>query len=101
MKRVFDLVVAAAAVALLAPLLLAIGIAVRLGLGSPVWFVQERPGRHGVPFRMIKFRTMRDALDADGPAAAGRGAPDAAWASSCGPPAWTSCRSSGTCCAAT
>ena len=66
MKRVFDLVVAAAAVALLAPLMLAIGIAVRLGLGSPVWFVQERPGRHGVPFRMIKFRTMRDALDADG-----------------------------------
>jgi sugar transferase EpsL len=66
MKRVFDLVVAAAAVALLAPLMLAIGIAVRLGLGKPVWFVQERPGRHGVPFRMIKFRTMRDALDADG-----------------------------------
>jgi sugar transferase EpsL len=66
MKRVFDLVVAAAAVVLLAPLLLAIGIAVRLGLGKPVWFVQERPGRHGVPFRMIKFRTMRDALDADG-----------------------------------
>jgi lipopolysaccharide/colanic/teichoic acid biosynthesis glycosyltransferase len=66
MKRVFDLVVAAVAVALLAPLMLAIGIAVRLGLGKPVWFVQERPGRHGVPFRMIKFRTMRDALDADG-----------------------------------
>ena len=66
MKRVFDLVVAAAAVALLAPLLLAIGIAVRLGLGSPVWFVQVRPGRHGVPFRMIKFRTMRDALDGTG-----------------------------------
>ena len=66
MKRVFDLVVAAVAVALLAPLMLAIGIAVRLGLGKPVWFVQERPGRHGVPFLMIKFRTMRDALDADG-----------------------------------
>ena len=66
MKRVFDLLVEAAAVALLAPLMLAIGIAVRLGLGRPVWFVQERPGRHGVPFRMIKFRTMRDALDAEG-----------------------------------
>jgi sugar transferase EpsL len=66
MKRVFDLVVAAAAVVLLAPLMLAIGIAVRLGLGKPVWFVQERPGRHGAPFLMIKFRTMRDALDADG-----------------------------------
>ena len=101
MKRVFDLVVAAAAVALLAPLMLAIGIAVRLGLGSPVWFVQERPGRHGVPFRMIKFRTMRDALDADG-----RPLPDGERLTGPGhvpaaPPAWTSCRSSGTCCAAT
>jgi lipopolysaccharide/colanic/teichoic acid biosynthesis glycosyltransferase len=66
MKRVFDLVVAAAAVALLAPLVLAIAVAVRVGLGKPVFFVQERPGHHGVPFRMIKFRTMRDAVDADG-----------------------------------
>jgi lipopolysaccharide/colanic/teichoic acid biosynthesis glycosyltransferase len=66
MKRVFDLMVAAAAVALLAPLVLAIAVAVRVGLGKPVFFVQERPGHHGVPFRMIKFRTMRDAVDADG-----------------------------------
>lgn len=66
MKRVFDLLVAAAAVALLAPLILAIAVAVRLCLGKPVFFVQERPGRHGVPFRMIKFRTMRDVVDADG-----------------------------------
>jgi lipopolysaccharide/colanic/teichoic acid biosynthesis glycosyltransferase len=66
MKRVFDLSVAAAAVVLLAPLVLAVAVAVRLCLGKPVWFVQERPGRHGVPFRMIKFRTMRDALDANG-----------------------------------
>jgi lipopolysaccharide/colanic/teichoic acid biosynthesis glycosyltransferase len=66
MKRVFDLVVAAAAVVLLAPLVLAIAVAVRLSLGKPVFFVQERPGHHGVPFRMIKFRTMCDAVDADG-----------------------------------
>jgi sugar transferase EpsL len=66
MKRVFDLVVAAAAVALLAPLLLAIVVAVRLCLGKPVFFVQERPGLHGVPFRIVKFRTMRDAVDAQG-----------------------------------
>jgi len=71
MKRVFDLVVATVALALLAPLMLAVAVAVRLGLGTPVWFVQERPGRHGVPFRMVKFRTMRDALDA-----AGRPLPD-------------------------
>jgi lipopolysaccharide/colanic/teichoic acid biosynthesis glycosyltransferase len=71
MKRVFDLVVATVALALVAPLMLAVAVAVRLGLGTPVWFVQERPGRHGVPFRMVKFRTMRDALDA-----AGRPLPD-------------------------
>jgi sugar transferase EpsL len=71
MKRVFDLVVAAAAVALLAPLLLAIAVAVRLCLGKPVFFMQERPGLHGVPFRIVKFRTMRDAVDA-----AGRPLPD-------------------------
>ena len=66
MKRVFDLLVAAAAVALLAPLMLAIAVAVRVCLGRPVLFAQERPGLHGVPFRMVKFRTMRDALDAEG-----------------------------------
>jgi lipopolysaccharide/colanic/teichoic acid biosynthesis glycosyltransferase len=63
---VFDLLVAAAAVALLAPLMLAIAVAVRVCLGRPVLFAQERPGLHGVPFRMVKFRTMRDALDAEG-----------------------------------
>jgi sugar transferase EpsL len=66
MKRVFDLSVAAAAVVLLAPLMLGIALAVRLCLGRPVLFVQERPGRGGVPFRMIKFRTMRDEVDAEG-----------------------------------
>jgi lipopolysaccharide/colanic/teichoic acid biosynthesis glycosyltransferase len=66
MKRVFDLVVAAAAVVLLAPLMLGIALAVRLCLGRPVLFVQERPGHGGAPFRMVKFRTMRDALDAQG-----------------------------------
>jgi lipopolysaccharide/colanic/teichoic acid biosynthesis glycosyltransferase len=66
MKRVFDLLVAAAAVVLLAPLMLAIVVALRLCLGKPVLFVQERPGLHGVPFRIVKFRTMRDAVDAEG-----------------------------------
>ena len=72
MKRVFDLVVAAAAVALLAPLMLAVGIAVRLGLGKPVWFVQERPGRHGgpVPHDQVPHHARR--ADAERPPAAGR-----------------------------
>jgi lipopolysaccharide/colanic/teichoic acid biosynthesis glycosyltransferase len=71
MKRVVDVSVAAAALTLLAPVVLTIALAVRLGLGTPIFFVQERPGLHGVPFRMIKFRTMRDAVDA-----AGRSLPD-------------------------
>jgi lipopolysaccharide/colanic/teichoic acid biosynthesis glycosyltransferase len=66
MKRAFDVLVAAAALTLLAPLLLAIAGAVRLCLGKPVLFAQLRPGLHGAPFRMIKFRTMRDAVDAKG-----------------------------------
>jgi sugar transferase EpsL len=41
-------------------------LAVRLALGKPVFFIQERPGLHGVPFRLIKFRTMREARDANG-----------------------------------
>jgi lipopolysaccharide/colanic/teichoic acid biosynthesis glycosyltransferase len=66
MKRPFDVAVAATALLACAPLLLAVALAVRLVLGRPVLFVQERPGRHGVPFRLIKFRTMRDGFDAEG-----------------------------------
>ena len=65
-KRALDVAVTAAALLACAPLILAIALAVRLTLGRPVLFVQERPGRHGVPFRLIKFRTMRHAVDADG-----------------------------------
>lgn len=39
---------------------------IRREMGAPVLFSQTRPGRHGKPFKMIKFRTMRDAIDADG-----------------------------------
>jgi lipopolysaccharide/colanic/teichoic acid biosynthesis glycosyltransferase len=49
-----------------APLLLLLFLLVRLRLGSPVLFVQVRPGLHGTPFRIYKFRTMRDATDASG-----------------------------------
>ena len=66
MKRAFDVLVAAAALAVLALPMLAIALVVRVNLGKPVIFVQPRPGRHGVPFRLIKFRTMRNAYDASG-----------------------------------
>jgi len=65
-KRLLDVIVAAAALLLLSPLMALIGILVRFDLGSPILFRQLRPGRDAKAFRMIKFRTMRDAQDAAG-----------------------------------
>ena len=58
-KRAFDLLVAALALLLLAPLLLGVALWVRLDSPGPVFFRQQRVGRHGVPFMIHKFRTMR------------------------------------------
>ncbi|MBX3575927.1 MAG: sugar transferase [Rhizobiaceae bacterium] len=66
MKRLFDIAVSAFALLLLAPVLAIVALLVRARLGSPVFFTQQRPGLRGRPFRMIKFRTMRDAVGADG-----------------------------------
>lgn len=67
-KRATDVVFAGAAITLLSPLVLIVAALVRIRLGSPVFFVQTRPGLHGVPFCMIKFRTMTDGRDgADDP----------------------------------
>ena len=65
-KRLFDLVVAAIALLVLAPALVAVAVVVAVSVGRPVFFTQVRPGRGGTPFRMLKFRTMRDARLADG-----------------------------------
>ena len=66
MKRCFDALAAALALAVLAlPLLVLAGL-VRCKLGSPVLFRQARPGRGGLPFELIKFRTMTDARDVAG-----------------------------------
>jgi lipopolysaccharide/colanic/teichoic acid biosynthesis glycosyltransferase len=54
------------ALVMISPVLLVIATVVRLGLGRPVLFRQMRSGLGGVPFQMIKFRTMRDLYDADG-----------------------------------
>lgn len=62
-KRLTDLLAAAMILALATPLLAVIWLLVRWRLGSPVFFKQLRPGLHGMPFQMIKFRTMRDACD--------------------------------------
>jgi lipopolysaccharide/colanic/teichoic acid biosynthesis glycosyltransferase len=66
LKRLFDMVAVMLALLLLAPVLALIAWQVRRKMGTPVLFRQSRPGRHGVPFEMIKFRTMRDAQDASG-----------------------------------
>ncbi len=58
-KRLFDLLVASLALLLLAPLLLAVALLIRLDSPGPVFFRQQRVGRHGVPFSIHKFRTMR------------------------------------------
>ena len=66
MKHFTDFTAAFLALLLLSPLLLILMVLVRLKLGSPIFFTQVRPGLHGKPFKMIKFRTMTDACDADG-----------------------------------
>lgn len=66
MKRCFDVLVAGVALLILALPLLALALLVRIKLGKPVLFAQIRPGMHGKPFRMVKFRTMTDARGADG-----------------------------------
>lgn len=64
MKRVFDFLAAMFALLALALPLLALGVVVRMRLGSPVLFKQTRPGLGGRPFEMLKFRTMTDERDA-------------------------------------
>jgi len=66
MKRFFDIIVALVAILLLLPIGIAIGLAVRVKLGSPILFQQIRPGLQSKPFKMIKFRTMKDAVDTNG-----------------------------------
>ena len=65
-KRLFDIFFALGWLVLFAPLMLVVAGLVRLKLGSPVLFIQERPGLRGRPFRMVKFRTMTDERGPDG-----------------------------------
>lgn len=65
-KRIFDLALVVPALIVLAPIFVILAVLVRLKLGSPILFCQERPGRYGKPFTMFKLRTMTDARDAQG-----------------------------------
>ena len=64
MKRAFDLLVSLSLLVVLSPIVAAVALVVRLALGRPVLFRQQRPGLRGTPFTLYKFRTMRQATDA-------------------------------------
>lgn len=66
LKRAFDIVASASALVVLSPVLAITAHKVKKELGSPVLFRQVRPGLHGKPFEMVKFRTMKDATDKEG-----------------------------------
>lgn len=66
MKRLLDTVLALLGLIFLAPAIALVAVCVRCKLGSPVIFSQVRPGLHGKPFKMVKFRTMLDAFDTAG-----------------------------------
>lgn len=66
LKRLLDIVIASIALVILSPLYIFVAYKVKKNLGSPVLFRQVRPGLNGIPFEMIKFRTMKDAVDIQG-----------------------------------
>lgn len=66
LKRAFDIAASASALVVLSPVLAITAYKVKKELGSPVLFRQTRPGLHGKPFEMVKFRTMKDATDKAG-----------------------------------
>ena len=66
MKRLVDIIIATFALIILSPIFLLVCYKVRKHLGAPIFFLQERPGKNGKLFKMIKFRSMKDAVDKDG-----------------------------------
>ncbi len=66
LKRAVDVLVSLTLMVLLAPVMAVVAVMVRVFIGQPVIFRQERPGLHGRPFTLVKFRTMSDAVDPDG-----------------------------------
>ena len=66
MKRLFDFCASLFGLVLLSPIIALVAWKIRKNLGSPVLFRQTRPGLNGKPFEMVKFRTMKDAVDAQG-----------------------------------
>jgi lipopolysaccharide/colanic/teichoic acid biosynthesis glycosyltransferase len=65
-KRLIDILASAAGLLVLSPLLTLIAVIIYIRMGSPILFRQQRPGLHGKPFTLLKFRTMTDDRDQDG-----------------------------------
>ena len=63
-KRAFDLVLVVPALIVLAPVMAILAVLIRIAMGSPVIYTQERAGKDGKPFRLYKFRSMTNARDA-------------------------------------
>ncbi len=66
MKRIFDVIVSFSVLLAFSPILLIVALLVRTKLGSPIFFTQIRPGLHGKPFKMVKFRTLTEQKDQSG-----------------------------------
>ncbi|WP_291329301.1 sugar transferase [Desulfovibrio sp. UCD-KL4C] len=66
LKRTFDLVVAIPAFIIFLPILVILAVAIYRKMGGGIFFLQRRPGLHGKPFNILKFKTMSDAKDNDG-----------------------------------
>jgi lipopolysaccharide/colanic/teichoic acid biosynthesis glycosyltransferase len=66
MKRIIDILGSGLGLLMLSPVLAIVAYKIRRDMGAPVLFRQTRPGLYGKPFEMIKFRTMRDVIDANG-----------------------------------
>lgn len=66
LKRLLDIVASTIGIVLLAPVIIMVAWQIHRKLGSPILFRQVRPGLHGNPFQMLKFRTMLDSVDAQG-----------------------------------
>ena len=65
-KQTMDRIVACCLLAIASPFLLMMAITIRMTIGNPILFLQTRPGRHGLPFKLLKFRTMSNAKNATG-----------------------------------
>ena len=66
LKRLVDIIIASIAFTILLPVFLYVAFKVKKNLGSPIFFYQERPGKDGKLFKMMKFRSMKDAIDPHG-----------------------------------